>query len=76
MKRSALLVGIGLMASACGGANNTQRNPAVDDFLTAAAQAECDWEFRCCKDAEIKLLEKGRFTDQKGCKSPADATAQ
>src|SRR5437899_2569107 len=68
MKRIAGVVCLGFVVSGCGGSAN-KPEAAVDSLITGVAQAQCDWEFRCCKDAEIRTLEKARFTDAAGCVS-------
>jgi hypothetical protein len=39
----------------------------VDDFIQKLAQAQCQWEFRCCTDAEIMQKEMMKFSDEATC---------
>jgi hypothetical protein len=47
----------------CGGPDTA----AVDHFVTALAAAQCQWEFRCCTDAEIMQQEMNKFKDEATC---------
>jgi hypothetical protein len=40
---------------------------ALNNFLQAQSQAACDWEFKCCTDAEIKKTEDGKYTTSAQC---------
>jgi hypothetical protein len=40
---------------------------SVDNYIKQLAQAQCQWEFRCCTDAEIKQQEMGKFSDEATC---------
>src|SRR5437870_3506025 len=71
-----VLVGLCALAAGCGGKQAARSGDdggavadtsSVDTFLRQLAQNQCDWELRCCKDAEIKLIEKGRPTDAMSC---------
>jgi len=55
------LVAVGGVAG-CG--NNTGD---VDSFISNVATEQCAWEFRCCKDAEIKQQDGRRFTNMDDC---------
>ena len=48
--------------SACG----TDTGP-VDDFIHRLSQAQCQWEFRCCTDAEIKVRDMMKYSDEATC---------
>ena len=39
----------------------------VNSFIQAQAQAACDWEFKCCKDAEIKANDQNKYTTKAEC---------
>src|SRR5579859_4238847 len=53
------------LAAACG----SDQSGRVSSFIASTAQASCDWEFRCCSDAEITQLDGKKFApgDQGGC---------
>src|SRR5262249_36526822 len=52
--------------SGCG--NGTPSTADVDSFIQQAATQQCAWEYRCCTDPEIKVIEGGvKFMDQTGC---------
>jgi len=51
-----------LLITGCGGDTGP-----VDDFIQKLAQAECQWEFRCCTDAEIMQKEMMKFSDEATC---------
>lgn len=40
---------------------------AVDDFIAQMAEEQCAWEFRCCKDTEIKEMDGRKFTNLEAC---------
>jgi hypothetical protein len=54
--------------AACGG-NDTS---GLDNFIKNMSQALCQWEFRCCTDAEIMQIEMGKFTDEATCEKFAN----
>ena len=62
MKR-ALVLACSLVLSACGSDNTS----GIDDFIRNIATQQCDWEFRCCTDAEIKAQDGRKFTSQDDC---------
>lgn len=39
----------------------------VNSFIQAQAQAACDWEFKCCTDAEIKASDQNKYTTKAEC---------
>jgi hypothetical protein len=53
---------LALVLAGCG--NNTGD---VDDFIQNVATAQCAWEFRCCKDAEIKQQDGRKFANMDDC---------
>jgi hypothetical protein len=63
MKRLSYLVL--LTFAGCGsGAGSTV---AVDDFIQSMAASQCEWEFRCCNDAEIMALDGNKFSVSGQC---------
>src|SRR5437016_2198325 len=40
---------------------------SVDHFIQQLAQAECQGEFRCCTDAEIKVRDQMKYADEATC---------
>jgi hypothetical protein len=40
---------------------------AVDNYVKSLAAAQCQWEFRCCTDAEIMQQEMNKFKDEATC---------
>jgi hypothetical protein len=58
-KRLALFA---LLVAGCG--NNTTD---VDSFIQNVATEQCSWEFRCCKDSEIKQQDGRKFTTMDDC---------
>jgi hypothetical protein len=49
--------------SACG----TPDTGSVDKYIKQLAQAQCQWEFRCCTDAEIKVRDMMKYSDEATC---------
>src|SRR5438132_4914422 len=64
MKSTTLALAFAALAG-CGDPGTAQ----VDDFIHSMAQQKCDWEFRCCTDAEITLEDGRKFmaTDEGSC---------
>ncbi len=60
MRKSLALV----LFAVAGCGNNTG---AVDDFIHTVAQQQCEWEFRCCTDAEIMTRDGTKYADQDSC---------
>jgi hypothetical protein len=65
-------IGVALVAVACVGGCSSNKGAApdtssVDAYVQSLAQAACDWEFRCCKDAEIKTLVGTKYTTKEDC---------
>jgi hypothetical protein len=60
--RLGLVLACAFLAAGCGGDPS-----AVDDYIKQVAQAQCQWEFRCCTDAEIKQKEMSKFMDEATC---------
>ncbi|HZS42559.1 MAG TPA: hypothetical protein VFF06_37270, partial [Polyangia bacterium] len=54
-----------LAGAGCGDPGTAQ----VDSFINSMAQQKCDWEFRCCTDAEITLEDGRKFmaSDEGSC---------
>jgi hypothetical protein len=48
--------------SACG-----TDTSSVDHYIQQLAQAQCQWEFRCCTDAEIKVRDMMKYSDEASC---------
>src|SRR5262245_3137810 len=51
-----------LVVAGCGTTTND-----VDDFIQNVASEQCGWEFRCCKDAEIKQQDGHKFASHDDC---------
>src|SRR3954452_686814 len=60
MKNTLLFVTV--LAAGCG-----SNGADVDAFIDNVAQQQCAWEFRCCKDSEIKLLDGRKFATMDEC---------
>jgi hypothetical protein len=48
----------------------------VTSFVQSVAQAACDWEFRCCKDEEIKARDTNKYTTAAQCLPYAQLAAE
>jgi hypothetical protein len=57
-------LGLAILAAAGCGSNGTGD---VDSFITSMASAECDWEFRCCTDPEIKQAYDSKYATMEDC---------
>ena len=56
--------------SGCSSSSSSSPNvdtSQVDSFIQSMAQAQCAWEYNCCKDAEIKALEGSKYTTKEAC---------
>src|SRR5437879_4633734 len=62
MKRSVLLA-CGIALAGCG----SDGSGGIDSFIQDVATAQCNWEFRCCTDPEIKVQDGHKFADQSSC---------
>src|SRR5262245_18063384 len=51
-----------VLAAGCG--TNTGD---VDNFIQNVATEQCGWEFRCCKDSEIKQQDGRKFATMDDC---------
>lgn len=56
-----------VMCAAVIGGCGSPDTAAVDDYIRRLAAAQCQWEFRCCTDAQIEQREMGKFKDQATC---------
>jgi hypothetical protein len=59
MKRLAIL----LLVAGCGSPSTQD----VDQLIQQMAAQQCEWEFRCCTDAEINQLDGTKFTASGDC---------
>jgi hypothetical protein len=67
----AIFLTCALAISGCGGDTG-----AVDDFISKMAQAQCQWQYRCCTDAEIKQQTMGKYMDEPTCEKFAQLALQ
>ncbi len=59
------LIGFSLLLATAGCGSNSSAD--VDSFIGSLAAQQCDWEFRCCKDAEIKQLDGRKYAAEEDC---------
>ncbi len=55
------------LLAACNGSSGPADVGPLNNFLQAQAQASCDWEFKCCTDAEIKTIDDGKYATDSSC---------
>ena len=53
----------GMIVAGCGGGATGD----VDDFINRMALEQCNWEFRCCTDQEVRALDGRKFTTADAC---------
>jgi hypothetical protein len=63
MSRYILSLACALFVAGCGNADTS----SVDNYIKQMAQATCQWQYRCCTDAEIKLQEGTKYMDEPTC---------
>jgi hypothetical protein len=55
------------VAGGCGGSSAPTRARAIDDLSASITAAFCSWQFRCCAQLEIAVVERGRYATEQDC---------